>query len=135
MPKITVTIKPVDELPPETADAMMQRTLALLASHGLARQRQMVLTFEHHDEDEALILRDQIRAALSGRPAAIDAKVRFQADEFVQVERQPTVTPMDSLPAFRDSDAGITLSGGGRSVTLTPETAANAERMLRDATA
>lgn len=128
MPKITVTIKPADELPADVADAQMQRTLALLASHGLDRQRQLVLTFEHYDEDEALILRDRIRIALSGRPAAIDAKVRFQADEYVKVERQPPVTPMDSLDAFRESDAGVTLSSGGRSVTMDGETFARIAR-------
>ena len=70
MPKITVTIKPVDELPSDVADTMMQRALSLLASHGLARQRQLVLTFEHHDEEQALYLRDQIRVTLTPETAA-----------------------------------------------------------------
>lgn len=133
--KITVTLKVDDEVPATIAGKNMEQTLALLSKLTGAPLRGLTLTFECADEDTATEWRDELRVMLTGRPLGVEAKLMLKTDELVKARRMVKVTPMDRIAGFSEPYGveSVTLSSGERSVTLTPESARNAEWMLRQA--
>ena len=71
--------------------------------------------------------RQKLRYDLKRRPISIIAKIKTPSEE--QVIVVPQTTPMDNI--LGDGVDSVTLSSGGRSVSLTAETRRNAEQMLR----
>lgn len=129
MVKINLTITPDTEyLARDEIDNAMMRTITTLQRLGLVPLRKLTLAIECKDED-AEDVEDTIDAALSARPFGIEVTLKTTRERHVTRDTLAPVTPMDE--ALRVSE--VTLSSGGRSVTLTEQTARNAARMARHA--
>lgn len=127
--KIALTITPDTEyLAPDQIDAAMPRTIETLRRLGLVPLRKITLAIECKDED-AEDFEDIIDAALSARPVGIEVTLKTTRERHVSRDTLAPVTPMDE--ALRVSE--VTLSSGGRSGTMTSETARNAARMMHGA--
>jgi hypothetical protein len=92
---ITITITPdLDVITSDMVPELMARTMGLLATLTDAPTGKIVLTIKCTDDDVS-DLKDDIHAALSGRPAGIDATTKTQTEENVERKRADRVTPMD----------------------------------------
>lgn len=132
--KLTLTLSiDADMVHPDDYERKMEETLKLLTANGIGPTNKITFALAFEDEDEALEMRNEIKTTLGGRPDGIDAEIKAETKEGVQRVRVATVTPMDRIQGFADKhDAKVTLVAGGRSVDLTPETAQNAARMIRE---
>lgn len=93
--KITITITPdLETIGPDTAKACMAETIGLLAMLLDAPTTKFVLTIECMDHEVA-DWKDDIHAALSGRPVGIDASTKTQTEENIARTKVTRVTPMD----------------------------------------
>jgi hypothetical protein len=93
--KITITITPdLKIIDSRFAPSAMAKTMALLATLTDAPTGKIVLTIDCTDED-VIDLKDDIHAALSGRPVGIDATTKTQTEESIERQRADRVTPMD----------------------------------------
>ena len=91
MTKITITLKQNED---DGSPMAMAETLALLGTLKDAPTAKIVLALECKDDD-AELWRDELRAALSGRPVGVDVELKTESKESVERGRMARVTPMD----------------------------------------
>lgn len=121
--KITLTLEQDEQ---RGTNAAMEETIKLLATLEALPMTKVVVTLEC-EEMIAANYRRKLHDGLRRRPIGIIAKIRTIAEEQIITEVLRPTTPMDDVL----DDESVTLSHNDRSVTLTAETARNADQMLR----
>lgn len=125
--KITLTLEQDEQ---RGTNAAMEETIKLLGGLEAMPAMKLVLTIEC-EEMIAENYRNKLRSALRRRPIGIIAKIKTTSEEQVNIEVMRPVTPMDDL--LGDGVESVTLSGAGRSVTLTSETGERAREWAENA--
>ena len=93
--KMTLTITAdTDQISPVVAPKALAETLALLAQVVDLPATKYVLTFECLEGAAGQYL-DDIKSALLGRPAGIDAGLKIQTEHQLERKKVAPVTPMD----------------------------------------
>lgn len=136
--KMTLTITAdTDQISPVVAPKALAETLALLAQVVDLPATKYVLTFECLEGAAGQYL-DDIKSALLGRPAGIDAGLKIQTEHQLERKKIAPVIPMDrhwgaspaeqigqAIEALRPrAGSGVTaveLSAGGHTLRLEPE--------------
>lgn len=119
--KIVLTLEQDEE---RGTNEAMEETVQILATLDIMPMMKLVLTLEC-EEVSAERYRAMLRTALRERPIGIVAKFKTTTEEEVTRTVLATITPMDK--AFGNLTGNgidsITMSGGGRSATITAKTA------------
>lgn len=132
--KLTLTLAIDDEiLAPEGYERAMAETLDLLRANGIGPTTKIAFTLEFTSEEDAIDARQELKVTLGGRPAGVDADVKFETKEGIARAKMVKVTPMDRQwgpeveraierlrPKAGEGIEAVELSGGGHTVRLEP---------------
>lgn len=122
--KIVLTLEQDEE---RGTNEAMEETIQMLSDLDALPMMKFVVTLEC-EEVSAERVREKLRHGLRTRPIGIIAKIKTTSEEQVTREVMRPTTPMDDLLG-----ESVTLSSGGRSVTLTAETGARAKEWAENA--